>query len=523
MTKVLIVDDEPIVRLGLKALGDWESEGFPLEFEAANGKSALAVLEKHPEIGIIITDIDMPVMDGLELIKRAKAKFPNVIILVLSAYSDYELVRKSFKNGVFDYIIKSDMVYEKILGQLKNAEKELEKQNEQIQRIEEFKSQETEVEKYHLKEALLTGTQVYPLAPGSYLALSLLIDHEKDWEDSKWANGDFCNKVLNTIKIAVDRHDCAGCIDLSKTQYALIFKNTKKLAPNKFYDKMEGVIKRLRGSLENYMNLFLTVGMSAIFSTQEQLAESYQRAVNAANLRFFYGKGKTYTENDLVIACKVPHAAIPNLTGLTAALDSHDYDGAKKEMGKIWIAPEDGPAFRAEEITMHYRNVLNLFYGRSENRFDLEESFGKVEDLYQAMLEFETLPELNAWFTDEISELLIDLGQKSGNRLNDFIIKAKEYIGKNYGNPSLNVETVSSFVSVSPSHFSTTFARQIGKSFHEYLAFVRISKAKELIRNTCLKDYEIAQEIGIANSETFSRLFKKIVGVSSREYRKKFH
>ncbi len=522
MAKILIVDDEPIVRIGLKALGDWESEGFYFNFEAANGKSALTVLEAHRDIGIIITDIDMPVMDGLELIKQVKTKFPNVMILVLSAYSDYELVRKSFKNGVFDYIVKADMVYEKILEQLRSTEKALAKQNERIQLIEELKSQETEVEKYHFKEALLTGSPLYPLSLGSYLVISLFIDNMKDLEDSKSSDKDFCSKVLNIIKITVDRHDCVGCIDLSKSQYVLIFKNTKKLTPNKFYECIDGVVKKLRLSLGNYMNIFLTAGMSSMFSTQEQLADSYQHAVSAANLRFFYGKGKTYTENDLVLTHKIPHTAIPDITGLSGLLDSHDYDGAQKEVEKLLILPADGPAFQAEEIIMHYRNILNSFYGRLGNRLDMEESFGKIEDLYQTMIEFETLPELNAWLTDKINELLVYMGQRAGYQINDFILKAKEYIGKNYANPAINVEMVSCFVSVSPSYFSTIFARQIGKNFHEYLAFVRISKAKELIKNTCLKDYEIAQEIGIANSETFSRLFKKMVGISSREYRKKF-
>lgn len=521
MTKVLIVDDEPIVRIGLKALGDWEKEGFYLNFEAANGKAALAVLEENSDIDIMITDINMPVMDGLELIKRAKDLFPHIVILVLSAYSDYELVRQSFKNGVFDYIIKTDMAYEKILRQLQNAEKDFVKQNKQKQRLDELKTQEEKVKKYHLREALLTGNSIYPLPTGTYFTVSLFIDNSKELETSILQDEDFCNKVLNIIKNSMDQFECLDYIDLSKTQYALIFKNPKKFYQGSLQEYKNSITRKLRSSLTNYMNICVTAGVGSFFNSQEQLAGSYNQAAAAASLRFYYGKGKVYTANELVLARKLPHTGLPELSSFSGLLASGDYGSAQIALENLLISPEYAPAIKIEEIFLHYRNILHLFYCDPEHRMEIGTSYGDADTLYQTISEFETLLELNAWFLERTTGMLDYLKQQSSGQINDFILKAKEYVRKKYSDPGMNVEMVSSYVSVSQSHFSTTFAKQTGKKFHDYLVFVRINKAKELIEKTQLKDYEIAQEIGVASSETFSRLFKKMVGISPREYRKK--
>ena len=106
MNKILLVEDEQIVRLALKSLIEWEKYNIDINYEAANGKEAIKILEKHPDIDIILTDINMPIMDGIELIEYVHTLKINPEIVVLSAYDDYNLVRKAFKIGVNDYIIK---------------------------------------------------------------------------------------------------------------------------------------------------------------------------------------------------------------------------------------------------------------------------------------------------------------------------------------------------------------------------------------------------------------------------------
>jgi len=102
---ILIVDDELLIRQGLINYLDWESEGFNIVGGAANGKEALEMIEKYKP-HIVITDVVMPVMDGIELVKKVKEKYPAIEMIDLSSFEDYEYVRSTFQSGVADYILK---------------------------------------------------------------------------------------------------------------------------------------------------------------------------------------------------------------------------------------------------------------------------------------------------------------------------------------------------------------------------------------------------------------------------------
>lgn len=121
MIKVMVVDDEKIVRMGLQALENWESFGFSFCYEASNGLMALEILKKDPEVRIILADLQMPKMDGLQLLEKINKQGLPVEVIVLSAHDRYDLVRQAFRLGVSDYVIKTEMNRAEILKQLKNA------------------------------------------------------------------------------------------------------------------------------------------------------------------------------------------------------------------------------------------------------------------------------------------------------------------------------------------------------------------------------------------------------------------
>lgn len=522
MTKILIVDDEPIVRLGIKALGEWENEGFLMDYEASNGKTALSVLKDHPDIGIVITDIDMPIMDGIELTEKMQMQYPDILVLVLSAYSDYNLVRQTFKNGIFDYIIKSDMTYAKILSQLKNAKKELNKRTQKMQELDELRSQEEKVKKYYLKETMLTGNLLYSLPAGYYFLVYFVIHETPEPHSDLQPDAQLSSKILNVVKNTVLPFHCVECVNLAADQYAILFSLPQKIGHAELHEYALNVVKKLRASMKNYLNIAFTASYSPLFTTQAQIAENFQKALSAANLRFFWGTDKLYSESELILAQRLSSTRLPDLSALSSNVDAGNYDGAESEIQEMLVNPEKAAGLKVEEIVHYYRDMLSILYGNANQREEMEDICGTLDDFYQVMNHVDTLCELNQKVLCQSQKLLYHLKQKAACELNDFIWKAKNYIRKNYSDPKMSVELVSSYVCVSPSHFSTTFVRQTGEKFHEYLAAVRISKAKELIKSTQLRDYEIAEEIGISNSETFSRLFKKMVGCTPREYRKKY-
>ena len=125
MHSVLIVDDEPFVRLSLASMRAWEEDGFDLTHEASNGKEALEVLAAHPEIDMVLLDLSMPVMDGIEFLKRREGRAP--VVIVLSAYDDFHLVRNAFTLGAADYVRKEEIEGDSLLAVLKKAAAGIEK------------------------------------------------------------------------------------------------------------------------------------------------------------------------------------------------------------------------------------------------------------------------------------------------------------------------------------------------------------------------------------------------------------
>jgi two-component system response regulator YesN len=133
MIKVMVVDDEEIVHLGLQALADWESYGFSLCYDAANGFVALELLEKDREIEIVLLDLQMPKMDGLQFLEEINRigmrEERDLEVIVLSAYDNYDLIRRAFRLGASDYVVKFEMNKDEILNQFESAAKRLAKSN----------------------------------------------------------------------------------------------------------------------------------------------------------------------------------------------------------------------------------------------------------------------------------------------------------------------------------------------------------------------------------------------------------
>lgn len=151
MYRVLLVDDEPLVRLALKSLIPWEQHGFACELEAGNGEQALHLLQNHPEIDVVFLDISMPVMSGLELLERLQLSDRRPEILILSAYDDYPLVRESFKRGVNDYLLKAELDPERILQLLRAVSERIEDRRKASASPQELVRQEAR----YLKEDIL--------------------------------------------------------------------------------------------------------------------------------------------------------------------------------------------------------------------------------------------------------------------------------------------------------------------------------------------------------------------------------
>ena len=411
--KVFLVDDEIVIREGIRESFPWEDTPYSLVGEAPDGEMALPIIrDTNPDI--VITDIKMPFMDGLELCRELKSQMPWIGIIVLSGYDEFEYARQCIKLGVREYLLKpinsADLreALDKVSAQLKEERKTLEHAASLRARMEDGGK--------FLKEKLI----------GS------LFSDETALEDA--------HDVLKQLR-------SMGCP-----------------VPAPFY-------------------VVIDAAFSPTGTGQEAaalLAESSGGIVNASASRTgtrLFVLGDTAEDAE--------ERAYAVATSLSQELERSECKEIRVGIGEIVDDPEK--IFQSFKTARHIRHLL------AERKDERAVILGVRE-----------------------------MGEVSDEKVPSVISEAKLYMSQNYSNANLMLQDVAKAVNMSKSRFSTVFSQTTGQSFTEYLIYLRLSKAKELLKSSNLKSSQIATEIGYNDSHYFSYIFKKNVGMTPSDYRSQY-
>ncbi len=544
MYKIMLVEDEPIVRLAIKSLINWEEKGFVIENEASNGRQALKLLEENPNIDIIVTDINMPVMDGLEFISEVTRSKMEPEIIVLSSYNDYDWVRKSFKLGVNDYILKTEMEPEGILEIVKGAAAKLEKRRK-TKASKKSHNREALDLRFHkdimLKELLENGSienlykkssdNCLKLAGNSIAICYLWIDDYQTVKD-RYINNSlkaFTQSVINSIDQVLNDTNSGEVLCQSPEEF-ILFLAFNETSQKQVRNKLMDIVGRIQYSLKNYVNISVSVGVSDIRNNNEKINNLFEQAKQNVKLRFVVGKGKMiFPETVNTIMWRKSESSARNehkkesIIGKEAdflgALGAADEGKTLSQLEKLFAVIRLNSSKSIEKLYSNYMELIFVTISYlSKIGKETEEVFGIEIDFYEKILRFETQDEIENWIRNMISWILNYLKECKTSKQNRIIASAKHFIQMNYANSGLSLKMVSEFVELSESHFSTTFTKELGETFTDYLTRLRLEKAKELISTTNLKLYEICERVGYTNAEHFSRIFKKMVGCSPKDY-----
>lgn len=530
MYKVLIVDDEPIVSVTIKSLVKWEEYNIDMAYEAHNGKQALNLLEENPDIDIVMTDINMPVMDGLKLIEEMKSKGMTQIIFVLSAYEDYSLVRTAFKYGITDYILKTEIDAEKLLDLFKNVPKDQEKKEYDTDNTLQRDNQDYRLTKEMLlKEMLYVKHTDYAeynfhnlrIKENNLVVCFLWIDDFLDVEE-RYANATltpFIDSILNTIKQILDKQDYGEVISMSPDEYAIIL-SLPLISKEEVRQKVDCVLKDIKNNLIHFSNTHVTIGVSDIGDGFEVLPDLYKQAEKNASFRFIFGKQKIiYPENVTLIDVKDNLSIIPRADGFTEALKAADETRVMEEL-ECLLEHIASQRTSIDKMLMYYTEIIFvLIKCINDLGEDVVTVFGKDVNFYQQITKFETGQEINIWIKNLISWVVEFIKNKKEAKMSFAMSRAITFIQDNFKDENISVWMVSNYMGLSESHFSALFKKEMGETFTNYITGLRIEEAKKLMRTTNMKIYEICDYIGYNNVEHFSRLFKKVTGNSPNHYK----
>ena len=518
--RVLLVDDEEDIREGISRKMDWLGLGFSLVGEAANGQDALELAESlRPDV--ILTDIKMPFMDGLELCRILTDRLPAARFVVFSGFDAFEYAKQAIQMNVVEYILKP-INADELSAVLRRLKDQLDRERAERRNVELLRSRYMENLPI-LRELFYANLLDGRIEPGTERERAAHLDI--DLQGEEWAVG--------LAYIGSDRRDALSTLSVQKLLEESLTADRCRLS---LYNDWVAVIVSLTESFTSYdlirvldrvctlaasyLGLTLTVGVGAPCKELSGMARSAAEARTALEYRSMVGRGQVIYIGDLEPdGGQVLTFEEADERTLTAAVrlgsEQEVRDAAATLAGKIREAnPSAGQynLFLMELVTHLIKMIRRSGVG-------MEEVFGTGFSLPVQKSALPRLEELEDWCAERYLRLWTLIRRRQTDSAGQTVETAKEYIRQHYAESDLSVEKLCAYLHLSSTYFSTLFKRETGTSFTAYVTTVRMEAAAEAIRGTEEKTYLIAQRCGYEDPNYFSYVFKRHFGVTPTKYR----
>ncbi|WP_096187558.1 response regulator transcription factor [Evansella halocellulosilytica] len=507
--RVVIVDDETLIRQGIKHYFNWEKEGFKIVGEASNGQEALDVIASV-DPHILITDIVMPIMDGEELTKIVKEKHPDIEIIILSSFGEFDYVRSTFQSGAADYILKPKLEAEGLLKTLQTAARNISSLNYTEDQVNVQLSIDQIIDKmisgYDVDDYTDTIVQAFPNSHYQLLGVDL-----KEHQPKRQVE-------LSTYmkeKIEFLAKDRLGEVLFHSYKpdetTLLIIMNVREKDAAQLVDIIHDL-----ADLESHFSFVL----SEMFHSFSQVGEVYNRSLlNLIQCRFYLPDKKVIFYDELTSSSKeMVHF---NLEWFTEEFKRSQFESAFRYLNSHIKELTKCYTLDVHEYKSFVNNVIFtitvLLRNMGYNVQELEKNkYSIIHAIDEAPLAREVMEHLNQFIKE--AKKCIDKNQPHSGNPN--MNKILEYISNHYMEP-LSLSEVAKHFHFNPSYFSSYFTAHNHESFIEYLNNIRIKEAAKLLRTSSSPISEISGIVGYSDHSYFCKVFKKITGLSPSKYRRK--
>ena len=535
MLKVFLVEDEVVMRNGIKNNIPWEQEGFEFAGEASDGELAYPLIKKEKP-DILITDIRMPFMDGLELSRLVKKELPQIKIIILSGYNEFDYAKTAINIGVTDYLLKP-ISSAKLLEAVKKVADMIEKEQDNARLIKRYEKEMEEnilQEKHKLWGALASNrlSTIELLEKGQRLGIDFTASAYQVFLFKLMQEGDAtgCSEELNRASEKVN--ELAGSweyvlsFDRSPEGWAFLIKGESEEEVQSTYLETR---KELLELVEGYPKVEYFGGIGNVVHRIGDIQTSYKEAARAFSSRFFMDANQIADSAEMVkvqmeqdgkidvskmLSKKREHELVERFlkNGTTEEVDSF-LDELFQNIGEQ----------NCKSLLYRQYVVMDLFFCASDFlgnlEMDIENLPEECRDINQIVEKAEDAENLRYQIENLFTETMQLRDSHSKKKYSKLLEDAKAFIDENYKHDEMSLNTVAAQVNISPSYFSTIFSSEMGQTFVEYLTHVRLEKAKELLMCSNMRTAEIGYEVGYKDSHYFSYIFKKVVGCSPKEYR----
>ncbi|WP_457942991.1 response regulator transcription factor [Caproiciproducens sp. LBM24188] len=540
MVSVFLVEDEFVVREGMKKNVDWAGSGIKFLGEAADGELAYPQIQKlKPDI--VITDIKMPFMDGLDLSRLIRKELPKTKIMILSGYGDFDYAKQAISIGVTDYLLKpisSEKLLEAVQHVAGVVRQEREKE-ENLRRFEEEMKENEDLARSKYFDEVISGqlSSAEIISKGKSRKIDLVAGYFRivlyEVNDAAQSEETVCysDKVVQFMEALQKKEKELPRVDVFPRGVEGLAFLVKADTQAELEANTESLLSLLGSLRESVGELRYFAAIGSPTHRPKGIAESFYGARRVFAYRYLGQKNRVvrYDESE---SFKVVDDCQQNSVEISAsALDRNVVRNFLRN-GLL----SEAPAFTENFFIQLGNNNLASMMFRQYVTMDLylcaaaflreigysEENIwkytGSIHAISAALV---SVQQTKACMTKIIRQTIVARDYKATKRYGGLIEKAKAYIDKNYANREISLNTTAQSVNLSPNHFSTIFSQETGVTFIEYLTNLRMKKAREMLRCTDAKTSEIAYRVGYQDPHYFSYLFRKINGCSPREYREK--
>lgn len=533
MFKVMIIDDETIIRTGIKNIINWKQFDCKICAEASDGEEGAALIKQHSP-DIIITDIRMPGIDGLKMINEIKDLVPNCRIIVLTGYRDFDYVQEAIKLGVFDFVLKPTKIEEltAVIDRAVNELKSLKSKEEEFSKLKKLFEQNIPV----LKEKFLYDL-IYEIYPSSEDVLSR----------ADLLGIDLSPFLLLVVEIDVDENAKISQYDRNLYQFGIIntfmdvFSDSFKVTNIPLNDVAVAFILEIKGSVDyltlinnkcdylqelltNCFGITVTIAVSSEGREIMQLSEKYRECMEALERKFYIGNNTVIYHEDIKGFFKyVDYSPLEkNQKLLLEGIKTGNEGIVSQKLEDIFEYINNNDHIDMNYLRNYYWNIItyinNIRLSVAQASNDRSVEGINIISVHNIISESQSAQELNELVREVCRSITAKINNYNNKSIKLVLRKAINYIQKHY-KEQITLNIVAEHVYVSTSYLSRMFKKELGINFIDYLNGLRIEKAKELLMDPKYKTYEVAEKVGINDAHYFSRLFKKYVGISPTEFK----
>lgn len=526
----MIVDDEPIIRMGLKKIINWEEYGFKIVCEARDGEEALELLKEH-NIDFIVSDIKMHKITGIELLRKIRERGLDTLVLLLSGYDEFSYAQEGIRLGAFDYILKP-LDAQKLKNILINAYNKL-------------TTKEKKDREYNINKIISGEKILYDLLRGKNL---MMMDEYISQYNLPLIKGKIQVAIIEINEIVISSKDLTENDELGSLEKSVdhLIKKEFKKSGIEYFSVLDGefgkkvIIVQTDKDMEisdfnqSFMMVLnnilkvsfealqtkLNIGVGNAYSKVYSIYKSYLNAKEALKYKYVLGTNKLIHVNELteirqknfVYPIEKEKELINSI--LMGSDDSLSILGALvKEIANILN-------FDIFSINIAFTQVIYNIYNNVLKKYSfLEDIYDLSQIIKIGFVGIETIDNIEKQLMDNIEKLIAVIKEYNLNQSDNIVQKACEYV-LNHIDEDIKLTSIANNLNISKNYLCSIFKQKTGENFLEYATKAKMERAKILLKKHDCKVYEVSELLGYKETSYFSKLFKKHTGYTPAEYKK---